>query len=65
MPFASDAGLIEYANIPPMVGMVVSSRHATLRELQTVYGVLDLYNLAELVAVDAHNARAVAEAQTK
>lgn len=62
-PFATDAGLIDYANMPPIVGMVVSSRHATLRELQTVYGAFDLYNLAEMVAVDAHNSRAIAEAQ--
>ena len=46
-----------------MVGMVVSSKHATLHELQTVYGVQDLYNLAELIAVDAYNSRAVIEAQ--
>ena len=62
-PFATGAGLIGYANVPPIVGMVVSSKHATLYELQTVYGVRDLYNLAELVAVDAHNARALTEAQ--
>lgn len=39
--------------------MVVSSRLATLRELQTDYGVLDLYNLAELVSVDAVNHKTV------
>jgi hypothetical protein len=30
---------------------------ATLHELQTVYGVLDLYNLLEIAAVDAANVR--------
>jgi hypothetical protein len=43
--------------------MVVSSKLATLHELQTVYGVRDLYNLAELVAVDAANHRTMSEAQ--
>jgi hypothetical protein len=59
--YASDAGLIGYANVPPIVGMVVSSKLATLRELQTEYGVLDLYNLAEIITVDAHNRRAIQE----
>ena len=35
--------------------MVVSSGLATLHELQTVYGVEDCYNLAEIVSVDNHN----------
>lgn len=60
-PFDSIGGLTGYANLPPLVGMVVSSRHATLLELQTVYGVQDLYNLAELVVVDAHNNRVISE----
>lgn len=62
MPFAGSGGLIGYANIPPLVGMVVSSKLASLNELQTVYGVLDLYNLAEIITVDAHNRRVAAEA---
>jgi hypothetical protein len=33
----------------------VSSRHVTLRELQTVYGVKDGYDLLELLTVDAVN----------
>ena len=37
--------------------MVVSSRLATLQELQTVYGARDLQDLVEIVMVDAHNAR--------
>ena len=60
--FAHAGGLIGYANVPPLIGMVVSSRLATLRELQTDYGVLDVYNLAEIISVDAHNARALQEA---
>lgn len=45
-----------------MIGMIVSSGHATLHELQTVYGVEDCYNLAEIIAVDSHNRNAVAKA---
>jgi hypothetical protein len=39
------------------VGVVVSSRLATLHELQTVYGVSDLYDFLEILAVDAENER--------
>ena len=34
---------------------MIGSRLATLAELQTVYGVEDLYDLLEVAAVDAHN----------
>jgi hypothetical protein len=34
---------------------VVSARLATLHELQTVYGVKDLYDLLEIIAVDNYN----------
>ena len=61
--FADSGGLIGYANVPPIIGMVVSSRMATLHELQTVYGPLDCYNMAEIITVDAHNRRIVSEAQ--
>lgn len=33
----------------------MSCRHATLHELQTVYGIMDAYNLLELMTVDAVN----------
>jgi hypothetical protein len=35
--------------------MAVSSGLATLHELQTVYGVADLFDLIEIINVDAHN----------
>ena len=34
---------------------MVSSRMATLNELNTIYGVSDLYDLLEIVMIDAHN----------
>jgi hypothetical protein len=36
---------------------VISAKLATLRELQTVYGVADLYMLAEIIQVDGFNQR--------
>ena len=39
--------------------MVVSSRMASLHELQTVYGTEDLYDMVEIIVTDAHNARAM------
>ena len=41
--------------------MVISGGLATLFELQTIYGVQDLYDLLEIVAIDANNAQAVAK----
>ena len=39
--------------------MIVSDGKATLVELQSVYGVRDLYDLCEVIAVDAHNRREI------
>lgn len=35
--------------------MVVSARLATLHELQTVYGLQDLWDLLEIQSVDTYN----------
>lgn len=50
--------LIQYANVPRIIGTLISSRLATLAELQTVYGVEDAYNLLEVLSVDVNNERA-------
>jgi hypothetical protein len=34
---------------------VISAKYATLCELDTVYGVADLYKLAEVIRVDSFN----------
>jgi hypothetical protein len=47
-----------------MIGAVISGRLATLLELQTVYGLEDLYNLAEVLIVDVYNRR-LARAEEK
>lgn len=39
--------------------MIVSDGKATLNELQSVYGVRDAFNLAEVISVDVHNRRAI------
>lgn len=41
--------------------MVVSCDKATLAELQSVYGLEDLYDLIEIITVDARNARIMQE----
>ena len=43
----------------------MSSELATLHELDTVYGLEDLYDLLEIVMVDAFNRRKLAEAPAK
>jgi len=48
---------VRYANVPPVIGTLVSARLATLTELQTVYGVEDAYNMLEVLKVDMHNER--------
>lgn len=48
-------GLIGYENWRPLIGTLVSGRHATLHELQTVYGIKDAYDLLELMTVDMVN----------
>lgn len=49
--------MIDYVNVPSIIGTLVSSKVATLHELDTVYGVEDAYKLLEVLAVDAHNLR--------
>ena len=54
-------GLAEYKNLPASVGTVISSRMATLVECQSVLGIEDVYDIIEVLAVDAHNRRVLAE----
>lgn len=44
-----------YINVPPLIASVVNSRLATLNELQTIYGLEDLYNLYEIVIIRIAN----------
>ena len=48
-----------YVNVPPIIGSVVNSRIATLHELESVYGLEDLYNLYEIILIKAANEQTV------
>ena len=48
---------LRYPNVPQTIGAVISSRMATMVELDTVLGVEDLCNMLEVIAVDAINNR--------
>jgi hypothetical protein len=61
LPAARAGGLIDFVNLPPMCGMVISERLATLHELQSVYGVGDLFNICEVIAVAAYNRRVLSK----
>jgi hypothetical protein len=53
---AGDQGnFIEYKNVPMTIGLALSAKMATLNELQTVYGLEDVYDMLEIASVDAHN----------
>lgn len=60
-PPPQDFGLAEYVNISPIIGILVSTRLATLHELSTVYGLEDAYLLLEIHSVDSHNQRVINE----
>lgn len=49
-------------NISAVLGAIVSSRLATLHELDTVYSAEDAYLMLEVLSVDAHNRRLASEA---
>ena len=56
-----DAGqsLLDYPNLPRTIGAALSSRMASLRELQEFYSIGDVYDMLEVVSVDAHNRKAL------
>lgn len=54
---------MEYVNVPPFIGTVVSKGLATLHELDTVYGTQDVYDMLEIISVDNHNLRILNKAK--
>ncbi|CAK8736469.1 hypothetical protein SODG_000182 [Sodalis praecaptivus] len=54
-------GLVEYPNVPHTLGTVMSAGKASKVDLDTVLGVQDLWDLLEIIRVDAHNARVMQE----
>lgn len=53
-------GLKDYPNVPKTIGAVLSCRVATYHELQSVYSLEDVYDMLEVVAVDAQNRTIIA-----
>lgn len=53
----------EYVNVAPVIGTVVSRKMATIHELDTVYGMEDVYNMLEIMAVDDFNQTLLRKAQ--
>ena len=47
--------IIEYTNIAPIFATVISARMVTLHELDTVYGLEDVFDMLEIIAIDNHN----------
>jgi hypothetical protein len=54
--------LKDYPNVPFTIGAAISMGKATLHELDTVYGLEDLYDMLEVAAIDAHNQRLLTDA---
>ena len=54
---------MDYPNVPGVIGAVISTGKATMRDLDEWLSVEDVYDLMEIVSVDAHNRRAVAKAR--
>lgn len=57
--------LIDYPNVPRLVGILISNGKATLHELDTVYGWEDAYDLLEIIIVDAHNRKLLTPSPVK
>ncbi|WP_155626929.1 transcription elongation factor GreA [Burkholderia diffusa] len=54
---------MDYPNVPPSIAFVANSGLATLAELQTIYGVEDLWDLIEMHAVHCFNLSQAQHAQ--
>jgi hypothetical protein len=46
---------MHYANVPHSIGFALSSGLCSLIELQTVYGLEDMWDMIEVSAVNTHN----------
>ena len=52
---------MDYKNIDSLIGAIVSSGKATLKELKESYTIEDAFNLYEIIATDAYNERLAIE----
>ncbi|EBT8409146.1 hypothetical protein CP791_01260 [Salmonella enterica] len=55
--------MVDYVNVPRTIATVISSGKASKVELDSVLGVQDLWDLLEIIQVDAHNERVMQETQ--
>ncbi|EAQ4379505.1 transcription elongation factor GreA [Salmonella enterica subsp. enterica serovar Javiana] len=55
--------MVDYVNVPRTIATVISSGKASKVELDSVLGVQDLWDLLEIIHVDAHNERVMQETQ--
>lgn len=46
---------MRYPNVPRTIATAISAKVASLNDLQTVYGLEDMYDLLEIAIVDSHN----------
>lgn len=58
-------GLIDYVNVPPLLGMAISGQPELLAHLSTTLGLEDLHDILEVRRIDAHNARVIRKAEAK
>lgn len=53
----TDVELLDYPNVNVAIGAALASGKASYRDLDAYLSVEDMYDLLEVAAVDAHNAR--------
>ena len=58
-------GLIEYPNVPPLIGYAISAGKASFEALATVLSVEDLWDILEIAQVDAYNRRILERARER
>ena len=56
-----DAGFAKCRNVSHVISMVITFDKATLHELDTVYGLEDVYDMLEILMVSIHNQRIAAK----
>jgi len=54
-------GVVQCANVPQTIAAVISGKQATLIEMQTIYGIEDMWNLLEIITVKNHNEKVMSE----
>ena len=46
---------MNYKNIEPILGLIISKKLATLRELEEYYSLEDVIDLLEIIEIDCYN----------